>query len=224
MVVLATKCYVEGKARDGAIDAMESLVGNDIGTLEVDAGVGVRHDDFVSVTLNGPDKAAARNVLRERWGTVTPHFEDGSVYRGTLESWDADGFTLDAGRDIRVPRTELGLGPGDAGQIRDRFGIVQHLPIRFRYRTDDSHELAEAEQDRLYSWTRGPGRVNVNSTTRAAARATVNRAGHAQDIIGVERLGLLEQSIICDENTDPPGLLAAIGEHLPAELRCVVPG
>jgi hypothetical protein len=65
--------------------------------------------------------------------------------------------------------------------------------------------------------------VNVNSATRAEVRATVNRAGHAEDIVTVERLGLLEQSIVCREGTDPPGLLASIGEYVPAELLCVVP-
>jgi hypothetical protein len=63
----------------------------------------------------------------------------------------------------------------------------------------------------------------VNSTTRGEARSTVNRAGHAQDIVTVERLGLLEQSIVCAEGTDPPGLLASIGGYLPAELKCVIP-
>jgi hypothetical protein len=65
--------------------------------------------------------------------------------------------------------------------------------------------------------------VNVNSATRAAVRATVNRAGHARDVVTVERLGLLEQSVVCAPETDPPGLLASIGEHLPAELLAVVP-
>jgi hypothetical protein len=65
--------------------------------------------------------------------------------------------------------------------------------------------------------------VNANSATRGEVRATVNRAGHAGDIVTVERLGLLEQSIVCAEGTDPPGLLASIGRHLPAELLCVMP-
>lgn len=67
------------------------------------------------------------------------------------------------------------------------------------------------------------GARNANSATRGEVRATVNRAGHATDIVTVERLGLLEQSIICGEGTDPPGLLSSIGGYLPAELLCVVP-
>jgi len=221
MVVLATKLYVEGDARERALDSLTSQVDNDVGDLDVDFDVGVRHDDFPTVTLEGPDEVAARNVLAETWGEITDGFEDGETYVGTLESWDDDGFVLDAGEDVLVPADELGLGPGSPAQIRERFGLVQHVPLRFTY--GDTPALADDERDRLYDWTRGTGRLNVNSATRGEVRATVNRAGHARDIVTVERLGLLEQSIVCREDTDPPGLLAAIGEYLPSELLAVVP-
>ncbi|XVH31079.1 DUF2110 family protein [Haloferacaceae archaeon DSL9] len=221
MVVLATKCYVEGDARERALKSLTSLVANDLGDLDVDYEIGVRHDDFITVTVSGEDEVVARNVLREEWGEITGHFEEGETYVGTLESWDDGGITLDAGTEIRIPASELGLGPGRPAQIRERFGLVQHLPMRFVY--GEPCRLADAERDRLYGWTRNDGRVNVNSATRGEVRATVNRAGHAQDIVTVERLGLLEQSIVCTEDTDPPGLLASIGQYLPAELRCVIP-
>jgi hypothetical protein len=223
MVVLATKVYVEGAARERALDSLSSLVGNDLSDLEVDWDVGLREDGFPSVTVTGDDATVARNLLRETWGEVTPHREAGETYVGTLESWSDEGFVLDAGEPVRVPADELGLGAGDPGQVRQRFGLVQHVPLRFTERTGEPARLADAERDRLYDWTRGNGRVNVNSATRAEVRATVNRAGHAEDIVTVERLGLLEQSIVCREGTDPPGLLASIGQHLPSELLCVVP-
>ena len=221
MVVLATKCYVEGDARKRALDSLGSLVENGVGELSVTFEVGLRDDGFPSVTVEGEDATAARNLLRERWGEITPHREAGEEHVGTLDSWDAEGFVLDAGREVRIPTDELGLGPGDAGQLRTRFGLVQHVPLRFV--ASDTPRLADAERDHLYEWTRGTGRVNVNSATRAEVRATVNRAGHAEDIVTVERLGLLEQSIVCREGTDPPGLLASIGQYVPAELLCVVP-
>jgi hypothetical protein len=223
MVVLATKCYVSGDARDRAMDGMASLVGNAVGDLEVDWEVGVRGDDFVAVTVEGADAEVVRNLLREEWGSVTDHFTDGETYRGTLESWDDEGFVLDAGTEIRVPTEGLGLGPGSPSQVRDRFGVVQHTPLSFVYDDDGDHELAEETRDTLYDWSRGDGRVNVNSATRAEVRATINRAGHAQDVVTVERVGLLEQSVVCREDTDPPGLLASIGRHLPSELKAVVP-
>ncbi|MFT4880113.1 MAG: hypothetical protein ACI9CA_000641 [Natronomonas sp.] len=221
MVVLATKCYVDGEARERALDGLTAMVGDDVGDLDVEYDVGVREDDFPAVTVDGADAVAARNLLRERWGEVTPHLEPGETAVGTLDSWDDDGFVLDAGREVRVPADELGLGRGSPAQVRKRFGLVQHLPLRFV--PGDPPRLAEAEQDRLYEWTRGTGRVNVNSATRAEIRATVNRAGHADDILTVERLGLLEGSIVCAEGTDPPGLLASIGGYLRSELLAVVP-
>ena len=221
MVVLARKLYVDGEARERALDGLRSALGDDLGELAVSYEVGVRRDEFPSVTVEGPDATAARNLLRERWGEVTPTFEAGETYVGTLESWDEEGFVLDAGEAVRIPADELGLGPGSPGQVRERFGLVQHLAMEFVY--GEPSRLSDAERDRLYGWTRGAGRVNVNSATRAEVRATLNRAGHARDVVTVERLGLLENSVVPTEGTDPPGLVAAVGEHLPAELKAVVP-
>ncbi|APW99678.1 hypothetical protein CHINAEXTREME_18720 [Halobiforma lacisalsi AJ5] len=223
MVVLATKLYVDGDARERALDSLRSLVDNEIGELAVEYELGVRHDDFPSVTIEGDDATVARNVLREEFGEIVPDLEDGETHVGTLESWDEEGIALDAGTAVRIPTDELGLGPGSPTQLRERYGLVQHMPLRFVYDADGASRLADEERDRLYDWTRGNGRLNVNSATRAEVRATLNRAGHAQDYVTVERLGLLEQSVICTEDTDPPGLLASVGEYLPAELRCVVP-
>ncbi|WP_394743252.1 DUF2110 family protein [Natronococcus roseus] len=229
MVVLATKLYVEGDARERSLDSLRSLIGNEIGELDAAFDLSIREDDFPEVSVEGEDAVVAENVLREEFGEIVPELEPGETYVGTLDSWSDEGFVLDAGRPVEIPTDELGLGPGSPTQIRERYGLVQHLPMRFVYggeRSDgegDPSRLADEEQDRLYEWTRGDGRLNVNSATRAEVRATLNRAGHAQDYVTVERLGLLEQSVICTEGTDPPGLVASVGEYLPAELRCVVP-
>jgi hypothetical protein len=223
MVVLATKVYVGGDAKRRSMDSLESLVENDLADLDVEFSLGLRDDGFPSVTITGDDAPVARNLLAEEWGAVTPHREAGETYVGTLESWDDDGIVLDAGEEIRVPADGLGLGQGSPSQIRKRFGLVQHMPLRFvEGEAGEPARLAEEEQDRLYEWTRGTDRVNVNSATRAEVRATVNRSGHADDIVTVERIGLLEQSIICREETDGPGLLADIGPHLRSELLVVV--
>ena len=220
MVVLATKIYVRGEARSRTLDSLTSLVDNDLGELDVEYTVGLRDDGFPSVTISGDDAPAARALLTAEWGAITPHRSDGEVYVGTLESWDDDGFVLDAGEQVRISADEFGLGPGDPAQIRTRFGLVQHVPLRFV--AGETPRPADTERDRLYGWRRGPDRVNVNSATRAEVRATVNRAGHADDIVTVERLGLLEQSIVCRDETDAPGLLASIGPYLPSELLAVV--
>jgi hypothetical protein len=86
MVVLATKVYVHGDARDRALDSLRSQIHNDVGELDVEIALGLRDDDFPSVTVTGPDAPAARNVLRETWGEITPHFEAGEEYVGTLDA------------------------------------------------------------------------------------------------------------------------------------------
>ena len=224
MVVLATKCYVAGDARERALDSLRSQVDNVLGDLDVEWQLGLRDDDFPSVTITGDDATVARNVLAEEFGELVPDRASGDVYTGTLEAWDDDGFVLDVGfgDSVRIPTAELGLGRGTPEQIRNRYGLVQHVPLEFVY-DEAEPRLPDAERDRLFDWTRGTGRLNVNSATRAEVRATLNRAGHARDVVTVERLGLLEQSVVCTEETDPPGLLASVGEYLPAEMLCVVP-
>lgn len=219
MVILATKLY--GADRRAARQSLEQVVADRLEGLEVDAHVGVRSDGFPSVTLEGPDATAARNLLAERWGSITETFEEGDRYWGTLEWWSDDGFHLDAGASVTVPPSGLDLGPGSPEQVATRFGLVEHLPMRFVH--GDPPRLADIERDRLYGWRRGDGRVTANGITRSQLRATINRRGHAGDIVTVERLGLLEQSVICRESTDPPGLLASIGPYVPGDLACVVP-
>ncbi len=221
MVVLATKIYVRGDARERALRSLESLVTNEIGDLHVEATYGIRHDDFPTVTLSGPDAPVARAALAETWGSITTPIPTDEPVVGTLERWDDDGWYLDAGEEIHVPPSGLDLGVGTPGQLVERFGLVQHQRVHII--AGDSPRLANETIDRLYDWQRGAGRVNVNSVTRAEVRSTVNRAGHADDIVTVERLGLLEHSVVCREGTDPPGLLASIGRYLPGEMRCVMP-
>lgn len=217
MVVLATKMY--GDDTESALASLQSLIENDLGQLEVTWDIGVRRDNFPSVTIEGPDETVARNLLIEQWGQITDTFEAGTTYSGTLQSWDEEGFHLDAGESVTIPPAELGLGVGTPEQIATRFGLVKHLPMQFVY--GDVHELAEETRDLLYGWQRGPSRITANGMTRSQLRATINRAGHAQDIVTIERIGLLEQSVICEDDTDAPGLLASIGPYVPGQLAVV---
>ncbi len=245
MVVLANRVYVTGEARERTMDGLTSMVDDIVGALDVSYTVGLRHDGFPSVTVEGTDADAARAALTDAFGAVYPDGpRPGEPGVATLEAWSPDGLTLAAGREVFVPADRVGLGPGSPSQVRERFGLVQHLPMRVvvdgdgeesdhvtadREPSGDTErqpvvgELADVERDRLYDWQRGNGRVNVNSATRSEVRATLNRAGHADDVVTVERLGLLEQSVVCAEGTDPPGILSSIGRYLPSEMLCVIP-
>lgn len=218
MVILATKIY--GNQERRAQQSLESMLQDEFDDLVVEYEIGVRHDGFPSVTLSGEDAVVARNLLRETWGEIPAEPELGETYTGILEDWSDEGFIVDIGQEVVIPPEKLELGPGDPKQVAKRFGLVRQLPISFVF--DEPASLAEAERDRLFDWQRGPGRVNANGVTRGQLRATINRAGHADDIHTIERLGLLEQSVICLDDTDPPGLLASIGPYVSSELACVM--
>jgi hypothetical protein len=220
--VLNAKIYVAGDARERALDSARGVIGNRVAELEFEHEVQLRDDDRIEVSGVGEDAEAAFALLVEEFGEYTTDPEDGETYLGTLESWDNDGFTVDIGVDVRVPREQFeDLGRGSPADIRERYGLVQHTPLEVV--AGEPARLSDVQVDELWSWQKGEtGRLNVNSCTRAEVRATVNRAGHANDIVTVERLGLLEQSVVCAPGTDPPGLLASVGKYLEGEMKCVV--
>ena len=219
MVILATKVYGGQHAR--ARQSLEAILRDQLGELTIEYEVGIRRDGFPSVTLEGEDAIAAHNLLAAEWGELPGHLEDGETYRGILTDWSDEGFTVAVGEPVLIEADELDLGAGSPEQIATRFGLVRNLPVEIEY--GETPTLSAAELDRLYGWQRGPGRVNANSITRGQLRATLNRAGHAEDVQTIERLGLLEQSVILEEGTDPPGIIANIGPYVPGELAAVIP-
>lgn len=220
--VLNAKIYVRGDARERALDSARGVIADRLSELDFEHEVRLRDDDRLEVSGFGDDGEAALALLADEFGEYTTEPRDGETYLGTLEGWDEDGFVVDIGVDVRVPRESLDdLGRGDADAVRERYGLVHHTPLDVVI--DDPPRLSDGQVDELWSWQKGDtGRLNVNSCTRAEVRATVNRAGHANDIVTVERLGLLEQSVVCAPGTDPPGLLASIGKYLEGEMKCVV--
>lgn len=219
--VLNTKIYVAGDAGKRAEKSMHSLIANLVENLDFNYELQVRSDQRVEIHGTGSDATAAVNLLEQEFGVMETDPTAGETYLGSLEEWSDEGFTVDVGRNVLVPASSLeDLGKGTPHQVRERYGLVQHAPLEVRW--GDPPRLSEEQVDVLWGWRKGLGRVNVNSVTRSELRATVNRAGHAHDIEGVERLGLLEQSILCSESTDPPGLLASLGRFVKGEMKCIV--
>ncbi|MFP4188591.1 MAG: DUF2110 family protein [Halobacteriales archaeon] len=221
--VLNAKIYVAGDAGERALDSARGVIADRLSELEFEHEVQLRDDDRLEVSGVGDDAEAALALLVDEFGEYTTEPRDGETCLGTLEGWGDDGFVVDIGVDVRVPTGSLeDLGRGTPADIRERYGLVQHAPLEVVVEDGDA-SLSDDQVDELWSWRKGEtGRLNVNSCTRAEVRATVNRAGHANDIVTVERLGLLEQSVVCAPGTDPPGLLASVGKYLEGEMKCVV--
>jgi len=222
--VLNAKIYVEGEARERALDSARSVVANRVGELEFDHEVTLREDDRIAVRGAGEDAEVAVAALVEEFGGHATDPVGGETYVGTLEGWGEDGFTVDVGVELTISAEALEeLGKGSPEDVRERYGLVQHTPLEVVAEGSGGARLSDDQTDELWSWRKGDtGRLNVNSCTRAEVRATTNRAGHADDVVRVERLGLLEQSVVCAPGTDPPGLLSSVGRYLKGEMKCVV--
>lgn len=225
MVQLAQQCYVHADARRGALQGLQAMLDDRIGELDVTTTIDIGPEEYLDVSTEGPDATVAAAVIADAFLTVAEDIDTAEVSGGVLHRWDATGWTVGLGPGVErtLPASELGLGPGGGNQLRERFGVVQHMPMEVSL--SGTPTLAEATKDMLYGWRRESegGRVTVNSVTRGQLRATINRAGLADAIVTIERIGLLEQSVRCANGTDPPGVVAAIGPYLPAEMKCVMP-
>jgi hypothetical protein len=116
------------------------------------------------------------------------------------------------------------LGNGTAKQIAARFGMIRHLPVKVEIIDEKANEGAFTKEqvDLWWNWKKSDqDRVIANSVTRSELKAAIKKTGHARDIYGIERLGLMEHMITCRESTDGPGIVAAIGKLVKGELGVV---
>ncbi|MGZ4864586.1 MAG: DUF2110 family protein [Halobacteriota archaeon] len=177
---------------------------------------------WISVTISGPDEGLAANLLTKKYGTLHD-VQRGDIVRAWLVEINDTGLVLDAGgKRVLVPQSKLKqLGRGTTLQVASRFGLIRCLPLEVHLVEENDAELTKNQIDTFWKWKRGTDRVNVNNATRAQIHAVLKRSGHIRDIYAIERLGILEHSIVCKHGTDAPGLIPIIGPLLESQLGCV---
>jgi hypothetical protein len=177
---------------------------------------------WISVTVSGPDEELATDLLTKKYGKLRD-VQRGDIVRAWLAEINDTDLALDAGgKRVLVPQSKLKqLGRGTALQVALRFVLIRCLPLEVRLVEENEAELTKNQIDTLWRWKRGTDRINVNNATRAQIHAVLKRSGHARDIYAIERLGILEHSIVCKHGTDAPGLIPIIGPFLESELGCI---
>jgi hypothetical protein len=127
---------------------------------------------------------------------------------------------------IILPENLKNLGVGSVRQISLRFGMIKYLPVEVEVITTKSQiqgKFSKYQTDVFWKWKKaGYDRVTANAITRSELKAAIKRTGHARDIYGIERIGIMEHAIVCRENTDGPGIVAAIGKFIPSELGVII--
>ncbi len=184
--------------------SFEAILHNDLSGLRV--AHSLKLTKWISVTVSGPDEEFAAGLLSKKYGKLHD-VQRGDIVRAWLTEVNDEGVTLDAGcKLVLVPHSRLKpLGRGTAPQVASRFGLIQCLPLEVRLVEENDAEFTKNQIDTLWRWKKGTDRINVNNATRAQIHAVLKRSGHARDVYAIERLGILEHSIVCKQGTDAPG-------------------
>lgn len=211
--------------RERATHSAEVLINNELKELDASAEFSVSDDNWLTLDIKGEDSEFASNFLIQKFGSPVTKIMKGENYHGFIRQIHDDEIVVDAGVLVTIPRKNLNnLGNGTAKQIATRFGIIRHLPVKIEITDEKAKEgiFTREQADLWWSWKKShQDRVIANSVTRSELKAAIKKTGHARDIYGIERLGLMEHMITCRENTDGPGIVAAIGKLVKGELGVV---
>lgn len=211
--------------RERATHSAEVLINNELEELDASAEFSVSDDNWLTVDITGEDSEFASNFLMQKFGTPVTEIVKNETYHGFIRQIHDDEIVVDVGILVTIPRKNLNnLGNGTAKQVATRFGILRHLPVMIEI-TDEKAKtgtFTREQADLWWSWKKSEqDRVIANSVTRSELKAAIKKTGHARDIYGIERLCLMEHMITCRENTDGPGIVAAIGKLVKGELGVI---
>lgn len=229
MIKVVTLQHIYGKNRARMSDLLKTLVENELKDLEVKVEISITPENWVEFSLEGEDEEVSANFLISRYGIPAVKAEAGRIYRGFLSAFREDAFLVNIGIPVRVEIEELkALGSGKPAQITARFGLIPHLPVEIEVLEANKEVKARFSKKQLdlwWNWKKAStDRVIVNAATRSEIKSAIKKTGHGRDIYEIERLGLLEHAIVCRENTDGPGIVAAIGPRLQSEMGVVIGG
>ncbi|MGP8321417.1 MAG: DUF2110 family protein [Methanosarcinaceae archaeon] len=212
---------------DRALRSIEAVIANDIKDIDASVEIHTTNDGRVKVDITGEDYEFCANYLLSQYGSPTTKAEAGEIYKGYIHSIGEDEIVVDIGIKVSITLDGLKpLGTGKVKQIASRFGIIPHLPAPVEIVMVDGDTkvcFTKKQVDMWWKWKKsGTDRVIANAVTRSELKAAIKKTGHARDIYGIERIGIMEHAIVCREKTDGPGIVADIGPLLKSELGVIV--
>lgn len=225
MVTIKLLLNVYGN-KERALHSAEVLIDNELKELDASAKLSISDDNWIIADIDGDDSEFATNFLMQKFGTPVTKLSRNETYMGVIRQIHQKEIIVDIGTLITIPQKNLMiLGGGTAEQITTRFGIIRHLPVKIEITDEKARQgtFTKAQADIWWGWKKSEqDRVIANSVTRSELKAAIKKTGHARDIYGIERLGLMEHMITCRENTDGPGIVAAIGRSVKGELGVII--
>ncbi|WP_209475635.1 DUF2110 family protein [Thermococcus stetteri] len=233
-VVILEKVYGDRSGFEKMNKKLRSLLGD----LEVEWKLSAVRKNWVMVALSGEDEEISANLIREEFGEVPyslKNVEEGQTYRGRFIDLGKVGYGayVDIGvfrpapKDALLPLYYLKKTFEDIPvrwMIR-RFGWVDNLPVEVEVTRVEfgarEIELAftEKELKRIRTWTSdGFDKLFVVGTISEKVEEALIKTGHGRDVKRMEELGLMETLLVLKKGTQAPGIIKAIGPHLPGAV------
>ncbi|SES92579.1 hypothetical protein SAMN04488587_1611 [Methanococcoides vulcani] len=221
--ILTIKLYAN---LERALSSAAFMLENELKDIDATVEVSVNSEGWLQANVSGEDEVFAANFLIDKYGTPVTKVENTIVYKGSISSIDDEGITVDVGVTVKLlPEALKALGVGTVSQIASRFGLIPHLPVSVRIEGQDGVVTGRFTKDQLdlfWGWKKAAtDRLIVNSVTRSELKSAIKKKGHGRDIYGIERIGLLENIVVCREKTDGPGIVAEIGPLVKADIGVI---
>ena len=201
--------------------------------------VGKTNRGWIQIEITGEDEVAALHFIDRKIGLAPvslDKLEKFSVIRGRVvfSGKSKSELYVDVGvfspetRDSAVPLLRLQAQLADGKKLPlqrliEPFCLYDNLPLKVKIAGNvDAQkklveaELSEAQLSQITRWIRSSlDRLLVLGAPLSDVEHAVRASKHSRDVIKIEPLGILEQTVICKLGTDAVGLIPDLGRLLP---------
>ncbi|MGQ9723254.1 MAG: DUF2110 family protein [Candidatus Jordarchaeum sp.] len=220
-----------------AFHSIRSSIRNEISELKIKMlNIDINERGWIQLTLEGEDAEAAKNFLNYEFGSTygMSDLHQGLICRGKLVEPTKFGYGVyvDIGldsnkKDVFIPLFKLREQllnnlRRTLRKIITNFALIENFPLELEIIKVDKEtnnikaKLSDNQVSIFKKWINSAlDRIIICGSTRQQIRKAIIKSGHLQDILSIERLGLLEQAVVCKYNTEAPGLISEIGKFLP---------
>jgi hypothetical protein len=244
-ITILEKTY--GSYKVAALNAFKTRLAKELEGLQVDLRrVYNNPRGWITIELEGADEDAAINFIDHKFGSTSTlgSLEVGAIKKGKLLETGKYGFglfldlgiefkeTVDAFLPLYTLRAQLARN--EKIPLRDliyAYGLLDHYTLDLKIESIDrlnrkiQVSLSDDQLSLFRNWaTSGLERLVVSGTTRHHLKKIILQTRHFRDIVAIDRMGLLEEIIVCKRGTQARGLLSEIGILLKdAQIQLFIP-
>ncbi len=245
IITILEKSY--GVHKNAALNAFRNYLSTELEGLEVQSKKIYSHShNWITIELEGEDEDAAYNLLQHYYGT-TCHFDEletGQIRKGKLIQTGkyGYGFFIDIGIDsikridgflpLFALRRQLAKDEKiPLRKLYELYAFLDNISLKIRIESIDRFKrkievsLSEEQINTFKKWVNSKlERLVVGGVTKHHLKKIIIQSGHLRDIVSIDRLGLLEEMVVCKQGTNAPGILSEIGSSLPeSQIQLFLP-